>query len=309
MNLFDKLKFKIKTMKLAILLPFVFLSVLKANSQDLPTADDKVYLKTLSQRWELNQEDKKGTFRLVSYKPFYVTAGRRTDNPNEQPFSENPDYNVTEAKPYNNYESRFQLSFKTKVLESFLFGTGDLWVGYTQVAHWQIYNTELSRPFRELNYEPELILNFPLNFRLLGFDFRMAGIGFNHQSNGRDLPRSRSWNRVMFNIAMERKNLLINLKPWIRLKDEVDENPLITKYIGRAEAFATYKLKKHIFHVIATNSLSFDDNHGSMQFNYIYPLKANINAQLQIFNGYGETLIDYNHKQTTVGIGISFIDW
>jgi phospholipase A1 len=113
----------------------------------------------------------------------------------------------------------------------------------------------------------------------------------------------------MFNFAMERKNLLINLKPWIRLKDEVDENPLITTYIGRAEAFATYKLKKHIFHVIATNSLSFDDNHGSMQFNYIYPLKANINAQLQIFNGYGETLIDYNHKQTTVGIGISFIDW
>ncbi len=296
-------------MKLAILFLFVFFIVLKANSQDLPAIEDKVYLKTLSQRWELNKEDKKGTFRLVSYKPFYITAGRRTDNPNEQPFSENPDYSSTESKPYNNYESRFQLSFKTKVLESFLFGSGDLWIGYTQVAHWQIYNTELSRPFRELNYEPEVILNFPLNFKFLGFDFRMVGVGFNHQSNGRDLPRSRSWNRLMFNFAMERKNLLINLKPWIRLKDEVDENPLITTYIGRAEAFATYKLKKHIFHVITTNSLSFDDNHGSMQFNYIYPLKANINAQLQIFNGYGETLIDYNHKQTTVGIGISFIDW
>ena len=292
-------------MKLTILFLFVFFIVLKANSQELPATE----LKTLPQRWELNKEDKKGTFRLVSYKPFYVTAGRRTNNPNEQPYSENPDYSSTESKPYNNYEARFQLSFKTKVLESFLFGTGDLWVGYTQVAHWQIYNTELSRPFRELNYEPELILNFPLNFKFLGFDFRMVGVGFNHQSNGRDLPRSRSWNRIMFNFAMERKNLLINLKPWIRLKDEVDENPLITTYIGRAEAFATYKLKKHIFHVIATNSLSFDDNHGSMQFNYIYPLKANINAQLQIFNGYGETLIDYNHKQTTVGIGISFIDW
>jgi phospholipase A1 len=297
-------------MKLTILFRSVlFFIILKANSQELPIAQNKVYLKTLSQRWELNEEDKKGTFRIVSYKPFYFTAGRKTNNPNELPYSENPDNSATEAKPYNNYESRFQLSFKTKVLESFLFGTGDLWVGYTQIAHWQIYNTELSRPFRELNYEPELILNFPLNMKLLGFDLKMAGIGFNHQSNGRDLPRSRSWNRVMFNIAMERKNLIINLKPWIRLKDEIDENPLITSYVGRVETFATYQLKKHIFHVIATNSLSLNDNHGSLQFNYIYPLKANISAQLQFFNGYGETLIDYNHKQTTVGIGISFTDW
>lgn len=296
-------------MKLAILFLFAFLLASAVNSQNLLNGQDKVYSKSLSQRWELNKEDKKGTFRLLSYKPFYVTAGRWSNNPNTQPYSENPDYSVPEYKPYNNYEARFQLSFKTKVLESFLFGYGDLWVGYTQVAHWQIYNTELSRPFRELNYEPEVILNFPLKFKLMGFDFRMASIGFNHQSNGRDLPRSRSWNRVMFNIAMQRNNLQINLKPWIRLKDEIDENPMITDYIGRAEATVIYKLNKHSFYVLATNSLSFNDNHGSLQFNYLYPLKANLRAQLQIFNGYGETLIDYNHKQTTVGIGISFIDW
>lgn len=296
-------------MKLTILFPFVLLLALRANSQDLLNGQDKFYSKSLSQRWELNTEDRKGTFRLTSYKPFYVTAGRWSNNPNRQPYSENPDYSVPVAKPYNNYEARFQLSFKTKVLESFLFGYGDLWIGYTQVAHWQIYNTDISRPFRELNYEPEVILNFPLNFKFLGFDFRVASIGFNHQSNGRDLPRSRSWNRIMFNVAMERKNLQINLKPWIRLKDEIDENPMITNYVGRAEAIVIYRLNKHSVYLIATNSLSLKDNHGSMQFNYIYPLKANLRAQLQIFNGYGETLIDYNHKQTTVGIGISFVDW
>lgn len=296
-------------LKFFAIAPFLYLFTLTANSQDLNDLEDKSSLKTLSKIWELDQEDKRGTFRLTYYKPFYITGGRQTNDPNEQPYSENPDYSLTESKPYNRYEARFQLSFKTKVLESFIFGYGDLWVAYTQVAHWQIYNTELSRPFRELNYEPEILLNLPLNFKLLGFNFRMAGIGFNHQSNGRDLPRSRSWNRIMFNLAMERENLIINLKPWIRLHDSEDENPLISEYIGRGEASAIYKYNKHTFHVIATNSLSFADNHGSLQFNYSYPLKANVSAQLQLFNGYGETLIDYNHKQTTFGIGISFIDW
>ncbi len=108
-----------RTMKLAILFPFAFLLALRANSQDLLNGQDKINYKSLSQRWELNKEDKKGTFRLTSYKPFYVTAGRRSNNPNLQPYSENPDYSVPEPKPYNNYEARFQLSFKTKVWNRF----------------------------------------------------------------------------------------------------------------------------------------------------------------------------------------------
>lgn len=293
---------------------FLFLIILclftiPVFSQDLLLTDNKFLAKTMSQRWELDEPDKLGTFRLTSYNPFYITAGRRTNSPNTLPQSENPLYSASESKPYNNYEARFQLSFKTKVLQSFLFGHGDLWLGYTQVAHWQIYNTDLSRAFREMNFEPELILNFPINFNFIGFKVKMAGVGFNHQSNGRDLPYSRSWNRVMFHIGMERNNLQIFLKPWIRLVDEEDENPLITDYIGRAQANVIYKIKKHNFYVVGTNSLSFPDNHGSIQFNYIYPIKAHLRAQLQIFNGYGETLIDYNHKQTTVGLGISFVDW
>lgn len=146
---------------------FLALSLIsKVRAQVLSDGKSTILSKTMSQRWELDAEDKNGTFRLTSYKPFYVTAGRWSSNPNVLPRSENPDYSVTVPKNFNNYEARFQLSFKTKVLESFLFGHGDLWVGYSQIAHWQIYNTELSRPFRELNYEPELILNFPLKFKV-----------------------------------------------------------------------------------------------------------------------------------------------
>jgi phospholipase A1 len=44
-------------------------------------------------------------------------------------------------------------------------------VAYTQKSHWQIYNNNLSRPFRD---EPELILNFPVKFNLFGFKARMV---------------------------------------------------------------------------------------------------------------------------------------
>jgi len=84
-------------------------------------------------------------------------------NPNSQPTSENPLYSLPYRVAYNNYEAKFQLSFKTKALQGIFRGYGDLWIGYTQKAHWQLYNTKLSRLFRELNYEPEVILNFATN--------------------------------------------------------------------------------------------------------------------------------------------------
>ncbi|MDF0717305.1 phospholipase A [Muricauda sp. 334s03] len=288
-------------------LVLLFFSFLIGNAQEFLQNQDS--LKSLSSIWELDSDQKQGTFRLISYKPIYVTAGRWSSNPNGLPQSENPDYSAMVPKDFNNFEAKFQLSFKTKVAQSLFFGHGDLWAGYTQIAHWQIYNTELSRTFRELNYEPELMLNFPMDVKLLGLTLKMAGVTFNHQSNGRDLPRSRSWNRIIFSLGLEAKNLQVYIRPWIRLADEEDENPLITNYIGNGDVTVIYKYKKHAFYAVATNSFSFKDNHGSLQFNYLYPLGDKLKLHAQFFTGYGETLIDYNHFQNTIGIGVSFVNW
>lgn len=77
------------------------------------------------------------------------------------------------------------------------FGKGDLWVGFTQVAHWQLYNSDLSRPFRETNYEPEVIFTYPLRFSTGDFKMKMIGLSLNHQSNGKEELNSRSWNRII----------------------------------------------------------------------------------------------------------------
>ncbi len=102
---------------------------------------------TMSERWELDSFNQRGTFLITPYKPVYVTAGRRSNNPNIQPTSENPNYSLPFKVDYNNYEAKFQLNLKTKTLQNIFWGHGDLWIGYTQKAHWQVYNTNLSRPF------------------------------------------------------------------------------------------------------------------------------------------------------------------
>lgn len=274
------------------------------------TENEPVRTLSIVQRWELDSASQRGVLRLTYYKPFYVTAGRWSSNPNRQPTSLNPNYSVPDPVDYNQYEAKFQLSFKTKLLQTIFWGYGDLWMGYTQKAHWQIYNTKVSRPFRELNYEPELILNFPINIKIGSFNARTLGVAFNHQSNGRSLPRSRSWNRIVFHTGWESARWMVVLRPWIRLPDEDDENPNITDYIGRGELTVAYSAGRHQFYLIATHPLRFDLlERGSTQFNWIVPVSGQVRLQVQGSTGYGETLIDYNHRQTTLGIGVSFIDW
>lgn len=265
---------------------------------------------SMTERWELDSTSRRSTFLISTYKPVYFTAGRKSSNPNQQPTSENPLYTLPFVVPYNKYECKFQLSFKSKLIQGLIKGNGDLWVGYTQKAHWQIYNAELSRPFRELNYEPEIILNFATNFSLLGFNTRMLSVIFNHQSNGRIIPLSRSWNRVILQAAFERKNWQLYLRPWIRLPDEEDENPAITDYIGRGETVLIHNAGKHQLSMVATHSLRLGDkNRGSIQGNWVFPIWGNFKGQLQVSEGYGETLIDYNHRQATIGLSVSLMEW
>ena len=267
---------------------------------------------SMSERWELDSIHRKGTFLLSPYKPIFVLPVRWSSNPNERPYSGNgsPDYVAEPGVDYNNIESKLQFSFKAKVAESILWGKADLWIAYTQKSHWQLYNAELSRPFREINYEPEVILNFPVNFSFLGIDTKMGGVAFNHESNGKSLPFSRSWNRIIFHAGFESGNWSFYVRPWLRLRQEKDENPDINKYIGKADINIIYTKNGNVFSFIGSHNLQFDQTlRGGGTFSWSYPIQGNLKAQLQISHGFGETLIDYNNVQTTVGLGICLVEW
>lgn len=275
---------------------------------------DRGEIGTMTQRWELDTLATSGTFIITPYKPIYVLPARWSSAPNEHPESGNEatEYDVEEGEhvDFNNIEAKFQLSFKVKIFQGMLWGHGDLWAGYTQKAYWQICNKSMSRPFREINYEPEILLNFRTGFSVLGFTNRMAGIGFNHESNGRDMPLSRSWNRIILHTGFDRNHWQVYLRAWYRMEDEEDDNPDITDYMGFGDATVIYSYRKTQLSLLARHNLSFNRHmRGYLEASLAYAIKGNLKGHIQVTHGYGESLIDYNQLQTTVGVGVSLVEW
>ncbi len=296
---------------LIILLLMVNLSI---RSQGLFKKSKDTY--SLSERWQINDSltKQRGLFRIQTYKPVYILFANNTNDINKQPTSDNPDNVVPKPMPLDDTELKFQISFKTMALRN-IFGNrigGDIWIGYSQTSRWQVFNVDQSRPFRETNYEPEVMLLAPTPYKIFGLNGVFAGIGFNHQSNGRSNPLSRSWNRVIMQFGWETKDLSIVLRPWWRLQEEPteDNNPGIENYVGRGDLMVAYEKGRHDISMLARHSMRFgDDNRGSIQMDYAFRIYDYLKLHLQVFSGYGESLIDYNHKQTTVGIGVSLVEW
>ena len=277
---------------------------------EAPEFDAKSSL--LDRRWELAENSKLGNWQIRAHQPVYILPVMWTSDKNNTPYSPNPTNQVNTPLNVDSTEAKFQISFKTKAVEDLLGNNGDVWIGYTQSSRWQVYNSDISRPFRETNYEPEASLIFRTNYSILGLHGRLLGATLNHQSNGRSDPVSRSWNRVMLNIGLERDNFALMLRPWYRISEDAedDNNPDIKNYVGRGDLTAFYKWKEHNFSVMLRHSFKGgDNNRGAIQFDWAFPLKGSLRGHLQLFEGYGESLIDYNHKATYVGLGLSLMNW
>jgi phospholipase A1/A2 len=269
-------------------------------------------LSLLDSRWELAPETKLGTYNVRGYKPVYLLPLFATSHRNNQPQSPNPANSVATAQQLGNIEAKFQLSLKTKLWQGVFGDNGDLWLGYTQSSRWQVYNTDQSRPFRETNYEPELALMFDTHYSVLGWDGRLLGIGVSHQSNGRADPLSRSWNRVIADVGFERDGWTVMLRPWWRIPEQArdDDNPDITDYMGRGEVQIVHEAGGQEFGMLLRHSFRGGSrSHGAAQFTWSFPVAGNLRGYMELFKGYGESLIDYNHNATYLGVGVSLLDW
>jgi len=259
----------------------------------------------LSELWDLDESKPRGQDVIKTYRSNYFLPYTYNNHPNVKPVKTQTGQDVLEE------EAAFQISLKLMLWQDVMGKDMDLWVGYTQRSFWQVYNSADSRPFRETNYEPEMLLNFRTDYPLLGMRMRTVNLGLNHQSNGRSEPLSRSWNRIVGNIGFEKGNFTMLLNTWYRIPEsaEDDDNPDIDDYMGYGEIWGYYLWNKHRFGMMLRNNLHFTDNRGAMQLEWSFPLVRRISGYLQFFTGYGESMLDYNHSVNRIGIGFILRDW
>jgi phospholipase A1 len=258
---------------------------------------------TLSSHWELDARDKRGVFKFRPHRPNYLMA-TRTHRPNEEPYR---DFLATDpdAEGLSKAELEFQLSFKMKMAETLFELPVDVWFGYTQNSFWQAANHEASSPFRETNYQPEVMVVTPLDYALAGVNVRFLNLGFVHQSNGQSSTLSRSWNRFYAQLGLERGPLTMTAKVWKRVNESFDDdnNPDIIDYMGRFELEGNYRLNGgHELSAMVRRNFSTDK--GAVQLGWAFPLAGPVKGYVNAFAGYGQSMIDYNYFQRSLGAGV-----
>jgi phospholipase A1/A2 len=263
----------------------------------------------LDEVWELDAAGKRGTFHLLPHRANYLLLGRYSDDPNTTSGSSSLGHSVEDPVAVDATEAKFQFSVKVKAWENLFGDNGDLWFAYTQQSNWQVYNHEVSSPFRETNYEPEAILSLRTDAQLLGWRWRLLNLGFAHQSNGRALPLSRSWNRVYAEFGFERGDWTVLARPWYRLPESrsSDDNPDIRDYLGSGDLRVVYGRGGNLFSALGRYGVS--GGRGALQLEWAFPISGALKGYVQATSGYGESLVDYNHKQNTIGVGILLVPW
>ena len=277
-------------------------------------ADAAAAYTPLSQMYDLDANDPHGILTVREHNPMYLMPVWYNSSPNYAPSSPTRGAALQERfSDQKRIETKMQVSFKSKIAEDLFKSRADLWFGYTQKSDWQIYSQgRRSAPFRNTDYEPEIFITQPVKSRLpWGGRFRMLGAGFAHQSNGQSRPESRSWNKVYAMAGMEWGKLTVIPRVWMRLFDssgEDNDNPDLTKYLGYGDVKLQYRLNdKHNF----STTLRYNpkSGYGAAEVAYTFPIKGKLQGVVRGFHGYGESLIDYNHKQSGIGFGLMFNGW
>lgn len=278
----------------------------------------------LSRIWELEPASDCGTFGLRGYRPISL-AVIGSDSVNTAPSSPAAGHTAS-FQPYTTSETRINLSVRTKIAQGLLTG-GDpnrldsLWFAYSQQSYWQLFNADLSRPFRATDHEPELIYIFPVESALpSGWRLRYGGIGINHQSNGQSLPLSRSWNRIIGRAGLELGNQVsITGALWQRIPEDSagDDNPDIVDRIGRAELTAAWNIDPHNSLTVTVRHALQGSDSGSVRLAWFKKIgsaadngnRSSLRLHTELFSGYGDSLMDYNRQRTVFSVGLTLLDW
>lgn len=213
-------------------------------------------------------------------------------------------------------ELKFQVSLKTPLWDN-LPGASTLYAAFTMTSFWQAYNRDISRPFRETNYAPEVFVSRPFDLRLGPIDSELISLGFIHESNGRSVPESRGWNRIYTDYVFRTGSWYVSIRPWYRIPESPkdnpgdargDDNPDIERYMGHFDLTLSRPFRNHVLDLKLRNNLRRSDNNGSARLDYSFPLNERFKGFVQVFTGYGDSLIQYDDYVNRVSVGILLTD-
>ncbi|WEF34570.1 phospholipase A [Pseudoduganella chitinolytica] len=252
-----------------------------ASRQAAAAAPAATQVSHLVPLWELDAGSKRGVFNIRPHRDTYLLLANYSNSINDGPFKE---YTPAGIKS-KHVELMYQLSFKMKAMETIAGSPVDLWFGYTQQSFWQAYNRSASSPFRETNYQPEVMAVVPIGKRLGGFDFRYASLGVVHQSNGQTATLSRSWNRLYGEVGGEYGKLAVTARIWKRLDNDKSDNDNldIADFMGHGDVRVSYRDNGTEYSLLARRN--FHTKHGAVQLGWAAPIRANLKGYLQFFSG------------------------
>jgi len=268
----------------------------------------------------LAPEQKKKTLQSAAVE---ATPRPQEDAPQaDTPFLANfsgyePTYFLYGGAPAN---AKIQVSFKYRFvnpegeLAQHLPWFTRLHLGYTQTAFWDL--AAKSRPFTDTIFQPALFYQYDLerpSFLPAASHLRVSA-GFEHQSNGKDGIDSRSLNlgyiepEITFPLAQD-LNLNLRARGWVYLGDLTD-NPDIGDFRGNGLIAVGIGDPNGL---MLTSELRGNPagGKGNFQIDLSYPLNRILFRNLdlyvfgQLYSGYGESLIDYNRKDTRLRFGIA----
>jgi outer membrane phospholipase A len=238
-------------------------------------------------------------------------------------YSHEPLYFAVAA--HREMDVRFQLSLKyqlwtsepgvSKELADNWLAPDGVYFSYTQTSLWDIM--EESSPFRDTSYKPALFWqerDIWFNEGRWGRARLSATLGFEHESNGRAEPQSRSINLAVFRpslgyVSPGEWRFLLSPKVYAYL--EKDDNADIDQFRGYVDLLALVRMPDDGLQLSLLGRLGSEGTRGSVQADLTYPLRGiGMPGYLLVqgFHGYGETLLEYSRRAPTqVRIGFSAI--
>jgi phospholipase A1 len=268
--------------RLLAIISVVILSLISydAVAQIVPVEHQKSYTDSLRKEFD------KGPY-FTLYKDNYFLVGSTLG---KKPTSDNSDV-------------KFQISISQRLTKSTLPWNTYIFLMYTQKVFWDVFKR--SMPMHDLSFNPGLGISKPLfnKDRYVG----KATLLVEHESNGRDEEQSRSWNRISLGASIIIDDwIMVHGKAWIPIVDG-ENNRDILRYTGLWQNGVVLSTpnKQFIWGVTLTKRKGKIFNFNTtVDFSWRMWNKANQYFYIQYYNGYGESLLDYNKFQSMIRIGL-----